>query len=262
MDLGLQGKTALVTGSNRGTGYMIAEGLAKEGATVLIHSLEPGLSDLAAENIERSIPVSGDITNDEGADQLVAQVREHCPGVDVLVNNYGIAAPGRWQSLDAADWIDIYQKNTLSIVRMVQAFSPDMIAARRGRIVNLGTIGSTRPNNRMPHYYASKGALANMTVSLAKELSGTEITVNLVSPGLIRTPEVEASFLERASAEGWGDTWEEAEAEITRQYAANPLGRIATREEVANVVVFLCGQTASFVNGQNIRVDGGAIDIV
>ena len=92
-------------------------------------------------------------------------------------------------------------------------------------------------------------------------LSGTGITVNLVSPGLIRTAEVEAMYLARAQKENWGDTWEEAESAIVGKYSPNPLGRIATREEVGNVVLFLCSQAASFVNAQNIRVDGGAVDI-
>lgn len=260
MDLQLQGKVALVTGSNRGTGLIIAEALANEGVTVLIHSLEQGLSDDIAANISGSIPVWGDITSDAGSETLVQQIRDKNLTVDLLINNYGTAVAGRWQTLTAADWIDIYQKNTLSIMRMIQAFTPSMQTG--GRVINLGTVGSTRPNSRQPHYYAAKAALANMTVSLAKELSGTGITVNLVSPGLIRTPEVEAAYLERAKAQGWGDTWEAAEAQITQKYAPNPVGRIATREEVANVVVFLCSGPASFVNAQNIRVDGGALDIM
>ena len=88
------------------------------------------------------------------------------------------------------------------------------------------------------------------------------ITVNLVSPGLIRTPEVESSYLERAKKEGWGDSFQAAEAKITENYFPNPLGRIATRREVSNVVLFLSSELASFVNGQNIRVDGGAVDYV
>ncbi|MBV1905017.1 MAG: SDR family oxidoreductase [Pseudomonadales bacterium] len=262
MDFGLTDKVALITGSNRGTGFIIAKLLAAEGATVLLHSLEVGLSAEAAKDIPGAIPVWGDITSDEGSQVLIQQIRELSLKINVLVNNYGTADAGDWQSLSSADWIDVYQKNTLSIMRMVQAFTPDMKQVKQGRIVNLGTIGSTSPNKRMPHYYASKGALANMTVSLAKELSGTGITVNLCSPGLIRTPEVEQAYLKRAKRENWGDTWEQAEAQITAKYYPNPVGRIATREEVANVVVFLCSQSASFVNGQNIRVDGGALDIV
>jgi NAD(P)-dependent dehydrogenase (short-subunit alcohol dehydrogenase family) len=88
------------------------------------------------------------------------------------------------------------------------------------------------------------------------------ITVNLVSPGLIRTPEVEAGYLERARKEGWGDTFDEAETKIAEKYFPNPLGRIATREEVAQVVTFLASGSASFINGQNLRVDGGAVDYV
>jgi 3-oxoacyl-[acyl-carrier protein] reductase len=259
MDLGLSGKVALVTGSNRGTGFIIARALADEGATVLLHSLVDGQSAEVADEIPGAIPVSGDITSDEGAAELIQQIKDKSLTIDVLVNNYGVAETGRWQTSTAADWIDSYQKNTLSIMRMVQAFSPGM---RGGRIVNLGTVGSNRPNSRQPQYYAAKAALANMTVSLAKELSGTGTTVNLVSPGLIRTPEVEAAYMQRAKAENWGDTWDEVEARITKKYAPNPIGRIATREEVANVVLFLCGEPASFVNGQNIRVDGGALDIV
>ncbi|MBV1877561.1 MAG: SDR family oxidoreductase [Pseudomonadales bacterium] len=260
MDLHLKNKVALVTGSNRGTGFIIAKALVDEGATVLLHSLEAGASDAAANDIPGAIPVSGDITSDAGSAELIAQVKATSLSVDILVNNYGTAESGRWQTSTSADWIDIYQKNTLSIMRMIQAFTPQMTAG--GRVVNLGTVGSQKPNSRQPHYYAAKAALANMTVSLAKELAGRDITVNLVSPGLIRTPEVEAAYLKRAKVENWGDTWEQAEAEITKKYAPNPLLRIATREEVANLVIFLCGQPASFINGQNIRVDGGALDIV
>ena len=262
MDLGINNKVALVTGSNRGTGLMIAEQLAAEGVRVIFHSQVEGDSAAIAEQVENASAVWGDISNEQGSEQVIRAVNELKCGVDILVNNYGTADPGRWQTATSDDWLTAYQKNTLSIVRMVQGFTPGMIEAGWGRVVNLGTVGSTRPNKTSPQYYAAKGALANMTVSLAQELSATGITVNLVSPGLIRTAEVEETYLARARKAGWGDTFDAAETMIVKHFAPNPVGRIATRQEVADIVVFLCSQNASFVNGQNIRVDGGALGIV
>lgn len=245
-----------MTGSYRGTGQVIADNFVKEGARVFYHGNDETPSRAAAAG---GLATWGDITTDDGAAQVKQQVSEHTDHLDVLVNNLGQALPGNWQSSQAEDWINAYQLNTLSAVRMIQAFTPAMPSG--GRVINLGTIGSDRPNSRMPHYYAAKGALANLTVSLAKELGSRGITVNLVSPGLIRTPEVEAAYLERARAKGWGDSFEAAEAQITAHYFPNPLGRMATRQEVADVVLFLASTPAAFVNAQNIRVDGGALDI-
>ncbi len=128
-----------------------------------------------------------------------------------------------------------------------------------GRIINLGTVGSTRPNAVMPHYYAAKGALATLTVGLAKEVAGTGIRVNLVSPGLILTPEVEASYLKRGAAKGWGSSWEEIEPHVAKDI---PIGRIVRREEVADLICFLASPRADALHAQNIRIDGGALDIV
>lgn len=262
MELGLESKVALITGSNRGTGLVIAERFAAEGAIVLVHSLKQGDSVPVAEKIPGAIAVWGDITNDAGAEQLAEQCqKQHL--VDILVNNYGTAEKGSWMNSSSEDWLDLYQKNTLSVARMIRLLVPGMKQRQSGgRIINLGTIGSTRPNAIMPHYYAAKGALANMTVSLAKELAGSGISVNLVSPGLIRTPEVEAAYRKRLAKDNPDIDWSALEQKIVTEQFPNPMGRIATREEVADLVLFLASQRGGFINGQNIRIDGGAVDIV
>ncbi len=262
MDLGLTGKRVLVTGSHRGTGQIIAKQFSAEGAEVILHGLSKDQIAQAQVAVNSTAAVWGDISTLEGTQEVINQLNALGTGLDILVNNYGTAAPGEWGQLDTEKWIEIYQHNVLSASRLIDALLPQITASEQGRIINLGTIGSTRPNAKMPHYYAAKGALANLTVSLAKALTGHNTTVNLVSPGLIRTPEVEAQYLRIAEKKGWGKTFEKAEQQITANYFANPLERIATREEVADVVVFLASAKASFVNGQNIRVDGGAVDIV
>jgi len=255
MDLRLGGRTALVTGSARGTGLIIARRLAEEGARVLVHGLEPGQAERAVIEIGLGIAVTGDITTDAGAAALLEQCREET--IDILINNYGTADAGSWAASGTDDWLLAYQRNVLSAQRLIRALLPSMRARAFGRIVNLGTVGSTRPNSRMPHYYAAKGALATMTISLAREVAGTGIRVNLVSPGLILTPEVEAAWLERGRANGWGTTWAEIEPHVA---ADIPIRRIARREEVADLVAFLASPLADAIHGQNIRIDGGALE--
>ncbi len=257
MDLSLEHRTALVTGSHRGTGQIIARTLLDEGAQVLVHGLAEGQAEQAVTALGQGHAVTGDITTDAGA----AAVAEQCAdfGIDILINNYGTADPGSWSDSTADDWIIAYQKNVLSAQRMIRHFLPAMKDRGWGRIINLGTIGSSRPNSRMPGYYAAKGALANMSVGLAKEVADSGVRVNLVSPGLILTPEVEAAYLAKGARAGWGDTWAEVEPHVAKDI---PIRRIARREEVAALVAFLCSPHADAIHGQNLRIDGGAVDIV
>jgi NAD(P)-dependent dehydrogenase (short-subunit alcohol dehydrogenase family) len=258
MELGLSDKTALVTGSHRGTGAIIAARLIDEGATVLVHGFTRDEAERACETNRGGRAVWGDIATVEGTEQLLS----HCattPPIDILVNNYGTAGPGRWDDTDEAAWLDMYQRNVLSARRLIQRLLPGMRERRWGRIINLGTVGSTRPAARMPHYYAAKGALATLTVSLAQEVASSGITVNLVSPGLIHTAEVEANYIAQGRRNGWGETW----AEIEPRVAADiPIGRIVRREEVADLVAFLASPRADAIHGQNIRIDGGALGVL
>lgn len=262
MDLALTGRTALVTGSHRGTGEVIAQTLAREGARVIFHSNEANAADSAAAATDNACAVWGDLCTDAGADQCLAQLPPEFKHIDILVNNYGTAARGKWATASEADWLDMYQRNVLSAARMAQRLFPAMQQRGWGRIVQLGTIGSHQPNNIMPHYYAAKGALATMSVSLAKELSHSGITVNTISPGYIRTPELEAMYRQKANKQSWGEDWAQIEQQIVANDFPNHCGRIAERQEVADLVAFICSERAGFINGQNIRIDGGAVAYV
>lgn len=266
MDLGLTGKRALVTGASRGTGSVIARVLAREGATVVVH----GNTEADQERIASEIrdaggiahAVTGDVTTDEGGARIVSEVTARVGAIDVLVNNFGQASGGTWDTAEPADWIAAYQVNTLSAVRMIRPFMAGMKERGFGRIIQLATIGTTRPNSRMPQYYAAKAALANLTVSLAKELAGTGVTVNTVSPGLIHTPETESHLRHLAQKRGWGEAWEDIEPRGVRELTGSAAGRMAKPEEVADLVTFLASERASYLHGGNFRVDGGATDTV
>lgn len=267
MNLNLSDKVALVTGSSRGTGADIARVLAREGAHVIVSGADKSACESVAEVITDDggmVSIApGDVSSAEGAEAVIATLVSAGLEVDVLVNNYGTAERGFWSTATDADWLSIYEKNVVSAVRLVRALTPGMRARGWGRVIFVGTIGSTRPNARMPHYYAAKGALPVMTVSLAKELAGTGITVNLVSPGLIATVEVIENARRRAAKENWPDDGD-LFALLNRLAAKdmpNPLGRIAATEEVGDLVAFLASSSAAFINGQNIRIDGGAVDV-
>ena len=132
----------------------------------------------------------------------------------------------------------------------------------RGLLRDVGLRG-VRPRAQMPGYYASKASLANMTVGLAKELAETGITVNTISPGIIGTAEVRASLERRAARENWGDSWDEIQrVAAQRGFLPNWTGRIGDVEDVGHLVAFLSSDLAGYINGCDIRIDGGAADCV
>lgn len=266
MDLGLTGKRALVTGANRGTGSVIARVLAREGATVLVHGNTDADQTRIAQEIRdkggRAHAVTGDLTTDDGGSRVVTEVTALVGGVDVLVNNFGQASGGKWETAEPADWIAAYQVNTLSAVRTIRPFMGGMRDRGFGRIIQIATVGTTRPNARMPQYYAAKAALANLTVSLAKELFGTGVTVNTVSPGLIHTPETEAMLRHLGQKRGWGEAWEDIERNGVRELTGTSAGRMAKPEEVGALVAFLASEHAGYLHGGNLRIDGGTTETV
>jgi NAD(P)-dependent dehydrogenase (short-subunit alcohol dehydrogenase family) len=265
MNLGLDGRVALVTGSYRGTGAGMARVLAGEGATVLVHGLEPGQADPIVDGITaaggRAIAVTGNLRTEAGTADLVAAVRAAAAQVDIVVNNWGLPEGSDWEVSDTPGWHDSYDVNVVSGVRVAQAFIPGMRDAGWGRIVFVSTVGATRPGDRIPEYYAAKGALPSIAVSLARHLAGTGITVNCISPGVIATAEVVERFTARAGREGLPTDWPAVEQRIL-EGMPNPSGHVPTPEDVGRFVAFVVGEPGWHLNGAHLRFDGGAPGVV
>ncbi len=264
MELGLQGKTALVTGSYRGTGRGIARVLAGEGAAVLVHGFDRAAAEAVAAELRDAGGTARAVAGDLLTDAAVAELCREAGPVDIAVANYGVAEGGSWfgEATDEAAWFDSYNKNVLSAVRLVRATAPAMRERGGGRIILVGTVGSVRPGTRQPQYYTAKGALPALTTSLAKELSGTGITVNLVSPGIIATDEIRERFTARAAKLGRPTDWLSVQQLVFEEFMAMPTGRIPEPEDVGRLVAFLAGDTGACITGANYRLDGGAADSV
>ncbi len=260
MDLRLTGKRALVTGSTAGIGAAIAERLAAEGATVLIHGRR---ADAAADMVGRisaaggsAQSVVGDLTSEAGVRQVAEAGFDG--GIDILVNNAGAYANSTWDKATAADWLGLYDSNVVAAVRLIRTFTPGMRERRWGRVLQIASGEATAPFATMPDYAATKAALVNLTVSLAKHLDRTGITVNTVSPGIVVTPGVEDFYRGVAATRGWGDAWPDIEAGVLREVLKNPAGRLGRPADVADLVAYVASPLAGYINGANLRVDGGS----
>lgn len=257
MDLQLSGRTALITGSYRGTGAGIARILAGEGAHVIVHGFEAGQPDpVVADIVAAGGSASGlvsDLTVDE-PDGLTAAAAS----VDVLVNNYGTPVGSSWSSMD--DWADEWNRNVLVGVRTAQAATPGMRERGWGRVIFLGTLGSRQPGTHSPGYYGAKAALHAIVRTLAMELRGSGVTANLVSPGMIATAEVREMLTRRAAKRGISDDWESVQAWGLEHAMGNLNERLPDPDDIGRVVAFVASEAAWHVNGSELAVDGGALD--
>lgn len=257
--MGLTGKRALVTGSSAGIGRAIAEMLAAEGASVVVHGRNRTrayavVDDIRANGGEATV-VLGDLTSRAGADG----VAEAAGDIDILVNNAGYYDGLSWSELTDDHWSDIYQANVVTGIRMIGHFVPGMRGRGWGRVITIGGGLALQPAALQPHYNATLAARHNLTVALARELAGTGVTANVVAPGAILTEPVREMTLRMAADNGWGADWPGIEEAAASTWFPNDVGRFGRVEEVAAAVTFLASAHAAYISGADLRVDGGTI---
>jgi 3-oxoacyl-[acyl-carrier protein] reductase len=265
MALELKGKRALVTGSSSGIGEAIAKRLAAEGARLVVHGRNAERAERVAAAIrsaggEAHVAI-GDLMRDDQATAVADAAEAALGGIDILVNNAGGESSGGGQATffesTPAEWLAAYNGNVVGAIRLIQRFAPGMKAAGWGRIIQISSLVSHRPNLVIPDYAAAKAALNNMTVGLSLTLAGTGVTVNSISPGVILTAGVEGWFRKLSEQFGWGTEWPEIEKRAIAALAPNHIGRAGRPEDVAHAVMYLASPAGGFVTGTDMMVSGG-----
>jgi NAD(P)-dependent dehydrogenase (short-subunit alcohol dehydrogenase family) len=259
MKIDLTGKAALVTGSTAGIGLAIATGLAEAGAEVIVNGRSQARVDEAVAAIGRAVPhaqvggLAADVGEADGCTALVAAA----PVVDILVNNAGVFAPADFFDTPDAEWERHWQVNVMAGVRLSRAYLPAMAKAGWGRVIFLASESAFNIPVEMIHYGVSKTADVAVARGLAKRMAGTGVTVNSVLPGPTLSEGVEAML---ASDPEGGSIEEKGVRFVKANRPSSIIGRPASAEEVANLVVYLASPLSSATTGAAMRVDGGVVD--
>jgi NAD(P)-dependent dehydrogenase (short-subunit alcohol dehydrogenase family) len=250
MDLGLRDRACLVTGSTDGIGLATVRLLLEEGARVVTcgRSEPPGVGE--------ALHVRADLGEAGEPERVVAEAVAALGGLDVLVNNVGIARQAKFEEVPDGEWDAYWQLNVMSHIRAIRAALPHLRASDHASIVNVSSTAAKRPSTGMPHYSVTKAAALSLSRLVADLYAKEGIRCNAVSPGPTAT---QAWLGEGGLADQHAGDRDEVLAKVG---AGRPLGRLATPEEIAAVVVFLCSDRASYVTGAAWSADGGTVPII
>ena len=265
MDLGLDGRVALITGGSQGIGKATALRLATEGVSVAICARRQGLLEAAADEVRREtggrvLPVVADISRPDEVKRLIGAVTRELGEIDILVNNAGTSATGPFLDADDESWTRDLDVKLFGAIRCIREVVPHMKSQGWGRIVNLTNLAARAPAARSVPTSVTRAAGIALTKALSKEYAADNVLVNTVCIGLIKAGQHEHRYgLAKASDPGL--TLEEFYDQMAHR-AGNPMGRVGESREAADVIAFLVSERASYITGVAINIDGGTSPVV
>ena len=254
MELGLEGKKAIISGASKGLGLAAAMSLAREGVEVTIlsrtkASIEAAAKEITAATGRKATAVAGDFNKAEDRERLLAA----CPQPDILVNNPGVRqTPTPYDQISEEEWLQWLNDHFLSSIRMIQAVAPGMAERGFGRIVNMSVSFIKFPQSGFAHTHAARLALSGAVAAMSRDLIGSNVTINTVCPGLFDTDALHTNLHQHAER---GNTTYEAIVEDRKQGC--PAGRFADPSECGDLIAYICSAQAGFMSAQNIINDGG-----
>ena len=266
MNLNIKNKTAVITGADSGIGLETAKLLANAGVNIVLADLDEQKLKEAAAELRSEIPdavvkqISVDISNNQSVIDLASRVKEDFGPAHILINCAGArGASGDFLSLSDADWQETIDVDLLGAVRLCRAFIPQLQENNWGRVVLVASENAYQPYEEESPYNACKAGIVNLSKCLSRSYSKDRLLFNCVSPAFIETPMTDAMMEELAKERG--TSVEEAVDWFLKNKRPNlAVGRRGKPQEVANVIAFLSSELASFVNGSNYRIDGGAVE--